>query len=58
MVEKNIIFNKISDTDKYFNKTVHPNIRRCLNKITEKAYGYHWKELEEDEIIEGATIYE
>ena len=49
LVEKNLIFKKITDIDKYLNKpTSHGNIRRCLNGITEKAYGYHWKEIEDD----------
>ena len=45
LVEKNIIFNSMKDIDNYFNKVVHPNIRRCLNGITKKAYGYTWKEV-------------
>ena len=49
LIEKNLLFDKIIDIDKYFNKIVHPNIRRCLNGITKKAYGYHWRELEENE---------
>ena len=57
LVEKNIIFSKITDIDKYFQKVVHPNVRRCLNGITKKAYGYHWKELADGEEIEGAIIY-
>ena len=24
------------------------NIRRCLNGITKKAYGYTWKEIDEE----------
>ena len=28
-------------------EVVHPNIRRCLNGITKKAYGFTWKELDE-----------
>ena len=48
-VELNLYFNKMKDIDDYFNKIVHPNIRRCLNGITKKAYGYTWKELEEGE---------
>ena len=39
----------MKDIDNYFNKIVHPNIRRCLNGITKKAYGYTWRELEEGE---------
>lgn len=48
-VEKNIIFNSMAEIDAYFNKQVHGNIRRCLNGITKKAYGYTWKEIENDE---------
>ena len=58
LVEKNIVFNKMSDIDKYFNKTAHPNIRRCLNKITKKAYGYHWQEITDEEITGEMVIYE
>lgn len=47
LVEKNLIFNSMTDIDKYFGKQVHGNIRRCLNGVTKKAYGYTWKELEE-----------
>ena len=46
LVEKNIIFNNMKEIDNYFGKTVHPNIRRCLNGITKKAYGYTWKEVD------------
>ena len=42
-------YRKYSVNDNYFNKIVHPNIRRCLNGITKKAYGYTWRELEEGE---------
>lgn len=48
LVEKNLVFKNMTDIDKYFNKQVHGNVRRCLNGLTEKAYGYHWKELEEN----------
>jgi len=49
LVEKNIVFKKITDIDKYLNKSnAHGNIRRCLNGITEKAYGYHWKEIDDN----------
>lgn len=41
MVEENRIFNSMKEIDEYFGKQVHGNIRRCLNGITEKAYGYH-----------------
>lgn len=58
LIEKNIIFNKITDIDKYFGKIVHPNVRRCLNGITKKAYNYHWRILNEDEEIEGSIIYD
>ena len=42
-VELNKTFNSMTEIDNYFNKVVHPNIRRCLNGITKKAYGYTWK---------------
>lgn len=48
LVEKNIVFKKITDIDKYLNKRAHGNIRRCLDGMTEKAYGYHWKEIEDN----------
>ena len=48
LVEKNMIFNSMKEIDEYFNKTVHQNIRRCLNGITKKAYGYTWKEIDEE----------
>lgn len=49
LVEKNLVFKKITDIDKFLNKPKsHGNIRRCLYGITEKAYGYHWKEIEDD----------
>lgn len=47
LVEENIIFNTMSEIDSYFGKQVHGNVRRCLNGVTKKAYGYTWKELEE-----------
>lgn len=47
-VELNRIFNSMNEIDKYFNKIVHPNIRRCLNGTTKKAYGYTWKEVAND----------
>ena len=49
LVEKNLIFNSMKEVDEYFDKQVHGNIRRCLNGITKKAYGYTWKELEDNE---------
>ena len=48
-IELNIIFNSMSEINKYFNKSVHPNIRRCLNGTTKKAYGYTWKEVIDDD---------
>ena len=45
-VETGKIFTSMSEIDKFFQKKASPNIRRCLNGITEKAYGYHWKESE------------
>ena len=48
LVEKNIIFNSMKEIDDYFGKMVHPNIRRCLNGGTKKAYGYHWKEIDDE----------
>lgn len=49
LVEENLLFNTMAEIDKYFGKTVHPNIRRCLNGITKKAYGYSWREIEDGE---------
>ena len=49
LVEENKIFNTMKEIDEYFGKVVHPNVRRCLNGITEKAYGYHWKEINIEE---------
>lgn len=48
MVETGMIFNSMKEIDDYFNKQVHGNIRRCLNGMTKKAYGYTWKEIEEE----------
>lgn len=48
LVEKNLIFNSMKELDDYFGKQVHGNIRRCLNGTTKKAYGYTWKELEDE----------
>lgn len=45
-VETGQIFNSMKDIDIFFGKQVHGNIRRCLNGITKKAYGYTWKEVE------------
>ena len=41
---------------KYFGKTVHPNIRRCLNGITKKAYGYRWMEIEDGEDLDNFRL--
>lgn len=49
LVELNKEFNTMKEIDEYFGKTAHPNVRRCLNGITKKAYGYHWKEIEKNE---------
>lgn len=47
-VEENIVFDKITDIDVWLNKkSAHGNVRRCLNGTTEKAYGYHWEEIDE-----------
>ena len=45
-VETGQIFNTMKDIDIFFGKQVHGNIRRCLNGITKKAYGYSWKEVD------------
>ena len=49
LIELNKEFNSMKEIDEYFGKQVHGNIRRCLNGVTEKAYGYHWKEIEKEE---------
>lgn len=46
-VELDKTFDTMKEINKFFNKDVHGNIRRCLNGVTKKAYGYHWKEIEE-----------
>lgn len=48
LVEKNLTFNTMADIDNYFGKQVHPNIRRCLDGVTKKAYGYHWEEVNDE----------
>ena len=49
LVEHDLVFKHITDIDLYLHKSrAHGNIRRRLNGITEKAYGYHWKEIEEN----------
>lgn len=50
LIEEKLIFKSMKEINIYFNKTAHPNIRRCLNGITKKAYGYTWKEIEESDI--------
>lgn len=49
LVELNKEFNSMKEIDEFFGKQVHGNVRRCLNGTTEKAYGYHWKELNKEE---------
>ena len=49
LVELNKEFNSMKEIDEFFGKQVHGNIRRCLNGNTEKAYGYHWKEVDIEE---------
>lgn len=46
----------MTEIDKYFGKTVHPNIRRCLNGITKKAYGYSWREIEDGEDLDNFRL--
>lgn len=48
LVELDLVFNSMKEIDDYFGKTAHPNVRRCLNGITKKAYGYSWEEVEDD----------
>ena len=45
-VELDIVFDKMKDIDIFFGKQVHSNIRRCLNGVTKKAYGYTWEEVD------------
>lgn len=47
-VELNKTFSSMAEIDKYFGKTMHPNIRRCLNGVTKKAYNYTWKEIDNE----------
>lgn len=56
LVEENLLFNTMAEIDKYFGKTVHPNIRRCLNGITKKAYGYSWREIEDGEDLDNFRL--
>ncbi len=55
--EEQILFFKMTDIDKYLNKNAHGNIRRCLQGVTEKAYGFHWREIEEDEDVSKYMAY-
>lgn len=59
LIEENLVFQKITDINKYLNKrNAHGNVRRCLNGITEKAYGYHWKEIEDGDLADlGYTFF-
>ena len=57
LIEKNLVFKCMADVDHYMKKTAHPNIRRCLNGITEKAYGYHWKEIPKTEQLDEGLIF-
>ena len=45
-VELDKTFNNMAEIDSFFRKSVHGNIRRALNGITKKAYGYTWKEVD------------
>lgn len=56
LVEENLLFNTMTEIDKYFGKIVHPNIRRCLNGITKKAYGYSWREIEDGEDLDNFRL--
>lgn len=38
----------MTEIDNFLGKRAHGNIRRALNGITKKAYGYTWKEIEDD----------
>lgn len=50
-VELDKKFSTMKEIDNFLGKTAHPNIRRALNGITKKAYGYTWKEIDiEDDI--------
>ena len=48
-IDLDLYFNSMKEIDDYFGKVVHPNIRRCLNGITKKAYGYKWEEIDKNE---------
>lgn len=45
-VELNKKFNTMKEIDEFFGKSAHPNVRRALNGVTKKAYGYTWKEID------------
>lgn len=47
-VELDKTFSSMAEIDKYFGKKAHPNIRRCLNGVTKKAYNYTWKEIDNE----------
>ena len=47
LVELDMVFNSMKEIDEFLGKTAHPNVRRCLNGITKKAYGYTWEEIDE-----------
>ena len=50
-VELDKKFNTMKEINDFLGKTAHPNVRRALNGITKKAYGYTWKEIDiEDDI--------
>lgn len=57
--EKKIVFKRMTDVDKYFNKKVHGHIRHCLDGLIKTAYGYHWKEIEKDADLDnlGYTLF-
>ena len=47
-VELNKIFNSMKEIDEFLGKSAHPNVRRCLNGVTKKAYNYTWKEIDNE----------
>lgn len=47
-VELNKIFNSMKEIDEFLGKSAHPNVRRCLNGVTKKAYSYTWREIEDE----------
>ena len=38
----------MKEVDEFLGKSAHPNVRRCLNGVTKKAYGYTWREIEDE----------